>query len=728
MIEQTLENLRILVVDDETLILEVYEQILSPGKDERVAVSEIKELSESLFGNDHGKEGSKNFDLVTCQQRSQAVEAVKNSIVQNRPFAVAFLDVRMPPGPDGIWTAERIRELDPNIEIVIVTAYSDINPSDIAFKVPPFHKLLYIQKPFHAHEIIQLASSLGAKWQMENRLQNINLDLEKRVEERTIELESLNEKLEKDIDRRKMTEKALGESEERYGDLFENAHDMIQSVSPEGKFIFVNQSWLKTLGFSQKALPNLTVFDIIDPSSLEHCRKLFAKVMDGEPISNFETIFQTDDGRSIIVEGNVVPRFDNDKVVATHGFFRDITKRREAEKAQKKLQIQLLQAQKMEAVGVLAGGIAHDFNNILQTISGFSQLILMDTHENDPNFQSISEISEAAQKASKLTRQLLTFGRKIKSDLKPTNLNNKIIQMKSMLERILSKMVAIELDLEEGLKGVNADQNQIEQMLMNLSINASHAMPEGGKLIFETKNVLLDEDYYKLHLGAKPGECVLLTISDTGHGMDQQILERIFEPFFSTKETGKGTGLGLAMVHGIVKSHGAHIMCYSEPEHGTIFKIYFPVLSSKEKTSQKHLSKDINLIGGDETILIVDDDDAVLKIGKNLLERFGYKILTVQSGEMAIDTYQSQKDQIDLVILDLNMPGMGGHSCLQKLLKIDPDIKVIISSGYSLNATITKTIESGACGFISKPYQLKDMLGKVRQVIDGCRDELCLKN
>jgi PAS domain S-box-containing protein len=723
MIDQPLKNLRILVVDDEKLILELYKNILTARKDEKATISEIKELSENLFGNNHGKAGPRHFDLVTCQQGSLAVEAVKDSIAQNRPFAVAFLDVRMPPGQDGVWTAERIRELDPNIEIVIVTAHSDINPSDIALKVPPSHKLLYIQKPFHAHEIIQFASSLGAKWQMENRLQSINLDLEKRVEERTNELAFLNEKLKKDIDKRKITEKALGESEERYRDLFENAHDMIQSVSPEGKFLFVNQSWLKTLGFSKIALSDLTVFDIIDPGSLAHCQKLFAKLMDGEPIYNLETVFQTSDGGSVLVEGNVVPRFENNKIVATHGFFRDITSRREAEKAKEKLQIQLLQAQKMEAVGVLAGGIAHDFNNILQTISGFAQLILMDTHENDPNFQSISEINEATQKANMLTRQLLTFGRKIKSDLQPTDLNNKIIQMKSILECTLPKMVAIELSLADDLKSVIADQNQLDQMLMNLSINASHAMPDGGNLIFETKNVLLDEDYYKLHLGAKPGECVLLTISDTGYGMDQQILERIFEPFFSTKETGKGTGLGLAMVHGIVKSHGAHIMCYSEPEHGTIFKIYFPVLSSKEKTSPKHLSKDKNLIGGDETILIVDDDDAVLKIGKNLLERFGYKTLTVQSGEKAIEAYKAQKDKIDLVILDLNMPGMGGQQCLKELLPIDPDIKVIISSGYSFNETIKKTIESGARGFISKPYQLKDMVEKVRQVLNGSRDE-----
>jgi len=253
---------------------------------------------------------------------------------------------------------------------------------------------------------------------------------------------------------------------------------------------------------------------------------------------------------------------------------------------------------------------------------------------------------------------------------------------------------------------------------MNLAINARDAMPDGGRLIFETKNVILDELYCKAHLGSAPGEYVQLTIADTGHGMEKEIKEHIFEPFFTTKEVGKGTGLGMAVVYGIVKSHGGYITCSSEQGEGTTFKIYFPVIQSGKVELEPEQKEVAKMSGGDETILLVDDDETLLHFGSEVLGRYGYTVITAECGEDAIEIYKVQKDRLDLTILDVGMPGMGGHKCLQKLLKIDPQAKVIIASGYAATGELQKTLESGAAGFIAKPFQIEDVLTKVRKVLD----------
>lgn len=277
-------------------------------------------------------------------------------------------------------------------------------------------------------------------------------------------------------------------------------------------------------------------------------------------------------------------------------------------------------------------------------------------------------------------------------------------------------MIDIELILEDDLKNINADPIQMEQILMNLGVNSRDAMPDGGRLIFETKNVVLDEEYFKTDPAAMPGEYVMLSIADTGWGMDEETMERIYEPFFTTKEVGKGTGLGLAMVYGIVESHGGYITSYSKPDEGTNFRIYFPVPKAdiEMRASEK---KEEEMQGGSETILLVDDEETVLDIAKSMLEHFGYTAITAESGEDAIEIFKKSNPYPDLVILDVGMPGMGGYKCLKELLKIYPEIKVIIASGYPENGKVEKTVESGAAGFIAKPYRLTDMLKKVREIL-----------
>ena len=375
----------------------------------------------------------------------------------------------------------------------------------------------------------------------------------------------------------------------------------------------------------------------------------------------------------------------------------------------------------MEAIGTLAGGISHDFNNLLQAITGYTQIMLLDKDENDPDYPSLEAIQNAGNRASELVRQLLLFSRKAGSARRPVALNQEIEQTRQILERTIPKMIDIDFHPGGRLWNINADPVQIEQILLNLGTNAADSMPDGGKFLIETENVYLDDDYVQHHLGAKPGPYVLLTASDTGHGMDGETVEKIFEPFFTTKEIGKGTGLGLASVYGIINSHGGFINCYSEIGQGTTFKIYLPAIEHVDTDESTNLVDNAPR-GGTETILLVDDEEPIRNFATQALKEFGYTVLTASSGEAAIETYSTNPHGIDLVITDIGMPGMGGHRCFQELIRINPAAKIIIASGYSIDGPIKKTLEAGAAGYVGKPYRLTDLLDKVRAVLDEVKE------
>jgi len=509
---------------------------------------------------------------------------------------------------------------------------------------------------------------------------------------------------------RKRAEEALRESEEKYRILVEKANDAIM-VAQDGLVKFPNPKCLEISGYSAEELTSLPFVNLIHPEDRDmvmdrHRRRLAGKKVPSSYAFRIinkkgEVVWVTLEAILINWEGRP----------ATLNFLRDTTE-------QRRLEAQLLQAQKMEAVGNLAGGIAHDFNNLLQAIHGYTEMLLFDKAEADEGYVELKEIERAAGRASELTRQLLTFSRKIESRLRPLNLNDVIKQMEKLLSRTLTKMINIELHLAGDLDAVNADPAQIEQILMNLALNARDAMPEGGRLVIETENVTLDEDYCETHLGANPGEYVLLSISDTGHGMDRQTLRHIFDPFYTTKETGEGTGLGLAMVYGLVKNHGGYITCYSEPGLGATFKIYLPAADRAEAAVETQSAPE-KPIGGRETILLVDDEDNLRSLGRELLQRFGYTVWTAPDGETAIELFHEKSEAIDLVILDLIMPGLGGRKCLEEMLRIDPKAKIVVTSGFSPNGSTKELMEAGARSFISKPYNIKQMLTVVRRVLDG---------
>lgn len=382
------------------------------------------------------------------------------------------------------------------------------------------------------------------------------------------------------------------------------------------------------------------------------------------------------------------------------------------------LQTQLLQAQRMEAIGILSGGIAHDFNNLLQVIQGYTDLALFEIKEGDKGYRQLREIRKAAKDSAELTEGLLTFSRRIESKLRPVDVNQEIGQLAAMIYRTFPKMIDIQVDLEEPIRTISADPSQLHQVLMNLAVNARDAMPEGGTLSIETRNVNLDDEYCRKHLGTKPGDYVLVSVLDNGMGMEEKTSERIFDPFFSTKDPGKGTGLGLSIAYGIVKSHGGHILCHSELGKGSSFQIYLPALVEESFIASDTVRIE-EPMGGTETLLIIDDEDKIRDVATELLSNFGYRILTATNGKEGVRLYREKADEIDLVVLDLIMPEMGGRQCLEDILQINPSAKIVVASGYPADGQLKEVREVGAVAILTKPYDATKLLELVREVLDN---------
>lgn len=490
----------------------------------------------------------------------------------------------------------------------------------------------------------------------------------------------------------------------------EQAGESIFITDPKGTILYVNPAFEVTSGFSREEAigqkPSLLKSGKHDKAFYED---LWSTLLRGD-VWRGQIVNKRKDGTLYEENATVSPiRDETGTIVNFVAVKRDVS-------AELILQKQLLQAQKMEAIGTLAGGIAHDFNNLLQAILGYADLLILKKKPGDPERQKLEIIRHAARDGADLVSRILTFSRKAEAKTRPLDLNEEIRRVEKLLHRTVPKMIEIKLSLSEDLWIIEADPAQIEQMFLNLAVNANHAMPDGGQLIITTANVTLLDDYRAGHLGARPKKYVLITISDTGIGMSPQVVDRIFEPFFTTKTDGQGTGLGLAMVHGIVSQHGGYIRCMSEPGRGTAFRIYFPA----SQTAQPVESPPIATLPprGTETVLLVDDDDRVREMAQEMIRRHGYIVLTACSGEEALEIYSRHGRGISLVLLDLIMPGMGGKKCLEELLRLDPSVKVLLASGYSFDSLTQEETEIRAKGFLSKPYDARRLLGAIREVID----------
>ena len=515
----------------------------------------------------------------------------------------------------------------------------------------------------------------------------------------------------RDVSERRTAEAALRESEERYRTLVEGVRDIIFALSPEGTIASLNPAFETITGLPREEWVGQPFERLVHPEDLPLALELLGRVVRGElrPASQFRV--RTAKGDYRVGEFSATPQLHEGRLVGILGIGRDVTERVQLEQ-------QLRQAQKMEAVGRLAGGIAHDFNNILTAITGYADLLLEDLGATDPRRQDADEIHKAADRAAGLTRQLLAFSRQ--QVLQPTVLEvNKLVSdLEKMLRRLLGEDVELGTRLAPTTGRVKADPGQLEQVIMNLAVNARDAMPNGGKLTLETGNVNLDEAYAADHYPARAGPFVLLAVSDTGIGMSEETQAHMFEPFFTTKEKGKGTGLGLATVYGIIKQSGGFIWVYSEVGHGTTFKLYLPRVEELAERASQPAQARARAGRGTETVLVVEDEAPVRSVARQVLERHGYTVLEAPSAEAALDIATRYSGIIHLLLTDVVMPGLNGRELASRLATLRPDARVIFMSGYTDDAVTRHGVLEPGSAYVQKPFTPDAIARKVREVLD----------
>ena len=518
-----------------------------------------------------------------------------------------------------------------------------------------------------------------------------------------------------DINKRRLAFEKMREQDEKYRLIIENIDEGFFELDLEGRISFVSDPACKILGYGSDELIGTKLSASSSPENAADIDRILERVFrTGESSRATEVLAIRKDDSEVTLELSVYPlRNTEGQPIGYRGMARDVSERIESEKEKAKLEKQLIQAQKMEAIGNLAGGIAHDFNNILMGMQGNASLMLLTLDSHHPHHEKVKAIERYVESGAALTRQLLGFARGGKYEVKITKLDELVRRTARMFGRT-KKEIRIHTGGLVGVRSVEVDQSQIEQVLLNILVNAWHAMPGGGEIFLKTANVDIDATVVRPYR-IDPGPYVCMSITDTGIGMDQATQQRIFEPFFTTKEMGRGTGLGLASAYGIIKNHGGFIEADSAPGEGATFRIYLPASGKAVLEEEESVTE---LFKGDETVLLIDDEQVIIEVGQEILKALGYNVLVATSGYEALKIFRRKKDAIGLVILDMVMPGLSGGETFDQLKTIKPDVRVLLCSGYSLSGQATEILDRGCSGFIQKPFKLKELSIKLREILD----------
>jgi len=681
-------NHRILLVDDNTSIHADFRKILCPSHTGSVA---LDEMEAALFDDAQPVTAGTNFTLDSAYQGQEALEMVKQSLAENRPYAMAFVDVRMPPGWDGIETIARIWEVNPELQIVICTAYSDYSWEEMRTKVGQPDSLLVLKKPFDNIEVQQMAHALTKKWLLNHQ-----------SAWQMAELARANE--------------SLAMSEERFSKAFHESPlpSGIQSLSDQ-RFVDVNLRLAEITGRKREELIGRTPAELCMWEKSEVADQWVEGVLSHENVRDQEANIRTPDGATHEVLVSMSPIIVGGQ---SHLLMlvQDVAERALMER-------QLRQAQKMEAIGQLAAGVAHDFNNILTVIQGHAGLMQHVMAADSPQRKPLEQICKSSARAAALIRQLLMFSRKQVMQFRYLDLNETLQSATKMLERLVGEHVQIDFRPQASLPTIHADTSMMEQIIMNLAVNARDAMPNGGRVVMTTTLENIHRASSPLDPEPRHGAFVCLTFSDAGIGMDTQVLTRIFEPFFTTKAVGKGTGLGLSTVFGIVRQHHGWLEVESQPNQGTTFRIYFPAKGqAAEKTEPVNNTA---LCSGRETVLVAEDEDALREMVAEVLRIQGYTVLEAASGQDALEVWSRAERPVDLLVTDMVMPGgiMGGELA-ERLTSQCPSLRVIYTSGYSPGMAGQDISLLERRNFLPKPYSI----GKLAQFVRECLDAPLQRN
>lgn len=679
---------RVLVIDDNPSIHDDFRKILRT----RAVSPEFDEAKAALFGSPRPDPVGITFELGHATQGEEGLNCVQQALAEGRPYAVAFVDIRMPPGWDGIETIARLWAVDPTLQVVICTAYADYTWDDIRYRLGHSESLLILKKPFDNIEVLQFTHALTAKWKLMHAAQTQIEQLELAVAKRTQELQ---------------------QSEERFATAFRRnpLPMMIQTIADE-RVVDANPAFYQLIDrppeeVLKRSLTELGLWDRTPP------RGVHAVFERGDVNPDTPVVVRTRTGeeRRVLL---FAEKFEAGGVPCRLVLMQDVTERM-------RIEADLRQAQKMEAIGQLAAGIAHDFNNILTVIQGQISLALLNDDLGVPTTHGLNQALKASERAGTLTRQLLAFSRKQVMERKPVKLTALFEQTKTMLLRLMGDHIEIQMDVPPDLPCIYADRCNIEQVLINLAVNARDAMPAGGKLTIEAFQVQSERRPSNAPnaLTAPNGSFACIRVRDTGIGMSERVKARIFDPFFTTKEVGKGTGMGLATVHGIVKQHQGWIEVDTAPGEGTTFDVYLPLSLETNVGTARPFNSTPPMRKGNETILLVEDEVAVIEFAQQLLSSRGYRVLKAANGPEALRIWESEAKSISLLFTDIVMPGgMNGKQLADRLKAEKPELHVIYSTGYSLELAECDLIESGIF-LLQKPYTAAALEKTVRECFDG---------